>query len=64
MARWHGKEPVLLDNLSDINLDKMFDVNIQLYKNYRKAFIKGEDSEELPFWQIVVNRLKTMLENN
>jgi hypothetical protein len=64
MAKWHGKEPVLLDNLRDINLDKMFDVNIQLYNNYRKAFIKGEDSEELPFWQIVVNRLKTMLENN
>ena len=28
------------------------------YEHYRRAYIKTENSAELPFWQIVANRLK------
>ena len=57
MANWFGKKPIFMD--SDINIDwaQELTVSVSHYDHYRRAYIKTEHSEELPFWQIVANRL-------
>ncbi|MFC1621717.1 hypothetical protein ACFL2G_05400 [Candidatus Omnitrophota bacterium] len=59
-AKWFGKEPVSIDEASGINWDKELTVKRDHYDNYRNAYIKTENSEELPFAQIVANRLKKL----
>lgn len=58
MAKWLGKEPIFMDTIMDIDWEFEFIVNKVQYDNYRQAYIKTENSEDLPFWQIVANRLK------
>ncbi|MCX5715313.1 MAG: hypothetical protein NTV07_00250 [Candidatus Omnitrophica bacterium] len=56
-AEWHGKKPVFMED-KNIDFKKELKVSKAHYANYRKAYIKTEGSEDLPFWQIVSNRLK------
>lgn len=58
MAKWFGKTPIFIDNDNDHDFKKELIVNKNCYDNYRKTYIKTELSEDLPFWQIVSNRLK------
>lgn len=57
MANWFGKKPVFMDE-DEIDWDRELKVSIDYYEEYRRAYIKTNHSEELPFWQIVANRLK------
>ena len=58
MAKWHGKIPIFMGKNNGLGLKKELMVNKKHYDNYRKAYIKAEHSEDLPFWQIVANSLK------
>jgi len=60
MADWFGHKPVFMD--SDIHIDWARELMVDegLYQRYRRAYIKTEHSEDIPFWQIVANRLKGM----
>ncbi len=59
VAGLFGKKPVYMDRDNNI-----FSWNAELrvskthYENYRRDYIKTEPSEELPFWQVVADRLK------
>ncbi len=58
MANWFGKEPIFIDGNRNIDWGFELTVNKGRYDNYRRAYIKTDHSEDLPFWQIVANRLK------
>ena len=61
MAEWFGKKPIFIDR--DNNIDWNFELSVpkEHYYNYRQAYIKTDHSEDLPFWQIVANRLKKVV---
>jgi hypothetical protein len=58
MANWFDKKPIFIDG--DLNIDWKFELTVSKrhYESYRKAYIKTDHSEDLPFWQIVINRLR------
>ena len=58
MAKLFGKKPIFIDKNNDINWEFELTVDKNHYDNYRRDFIKTKHSEDLPFWQIVANRLK------
>ena len=59
MACWFGKKPVFVDELETLDLKKECQTDLEAYKRYRQAYIKTDNSEDLLFWQIVANRLKS-----
>lgn len=61
MAKWHGKKSIVMDKDNNIDLKKELTVSKEHYNNYRRAYIKTEESQHLPFWQIVANRLKKVM---
>jgi len=58
LANWFGKEPIFMDEASDIDWDFEMTVDKGRYDDYRQMFIKTDFSPEKPFWQIVADRLK------
>lgn len=58
MANRFGKKPIFIDKNNDIDWEFELTVNKNHYNNYRRDYIKTKHSEDLPFWQIVANRLK------
>lgn len=58
MANWFGKTPIPMDSDVKIDWDRELTVSADHYNRYRQAYIKTEQSEDIPFWQIVANRLK------
>lgn len=58
MANWFGKNVVFMDADGKVDWNQELAVSREHYNRYRRAYIKSEHSEELPFWQIVANRLK------
>jgi len=58
MAKWFGKSPIFIDEVQDINWGLELKVSKEHYDDYRNSYIKTEHSQDLPFWQIVANRLK------
>jgi len=61
MAKSFGKTALSMDENNNIDLKAELTVSKEHYDNYRRGYIKIEDSEELPFWQIVTNRLKKLM---
>ncbi len=59
MAKWHGKNPVEIDRLENINLKQEIYVNREAYKHYKESYIKDENTINEPFWEVVAKRLKT-----
>lgn len=57
-ARWFGKTPIFMDGRNVIDWEKELLVDHNRYKDYKRAYIKSDKSEDLPFWQIVAGRLK------
>lgn len=53
-----GKKPIYIDRNDKIDWNFEFRVSKIHYKNYLRSYIKTDHSEELPFWQIVANKLK------
>lgn len=58
MAKWFGKSPIFIDEAQDINWGSELKISDKHYDDYRNSYIKTEYSQDLPFWQIVANRLK------
>lgn len=58
MANWFGENPICMDGDITIDWGRKLAVNIGHYEHYRRAYIKTEQSEDIPFWQIVTNRLR------
>jgi len=58
MARWFGKSPIFIDETQNIDWGSELKVSDKHYDDYRNSYIKTEHSQDLPFWQIVANRLK------
>ena len=58
MAKWFGKKPIFIDKNSSIDWKFELTIGNSHYDDYRRAYIKTKRSEDLPFWQIVANRLK------
>lgn len=58
MAKRFGKKPIIIDKDNDIDWEFELTVSKNHYNNYRHDYIKTKHSEDLPFWQIVANRLK------
>jgi len=58
MANWFGKDRIFMDGDTAVDWGQKLTVNIGHYERYRRAYIKTEQSEDIPFWQIVANRLR------
>jgi len=58
MAKLFGKKPIFIDKNETIDWEFELTVNKNIYNNYRSDYIKTKHSEDLPFWEIVANRLK------
>ncbi len=58
VAGLFGKQPVYMDRDNNIDWNTEFSVSQSHYKHYRTAYIKIDHTEELPFWQIVANKIK------
>lgn len=58
MAGQFGKKPFNLDSEKEIDLSKQIPVDIHLYNEYKRRYIKTEESESFPFWQIFSNYIK------
>src|SRR3989338_1911531 len=55
-----GKNPVNIDRDTSIDLEKELIVDEEKYNEYRNWYIKKDKTEELPLWQIVANRIKSL----
>ncbi len=60
MASWFGKQPINIDNPIEIDWDKELTIDKEAYFRYKNCYIKKNGSEELPFWQTVSNKIKTL----
>ena len=60
MASWFGKLPININNPIEIDWDKELTVDEKAYSKYKNSNIKKNGSEELPFWQVVSNKIKTL----
>lgn len=58
MAKSFGKKPIFIDKDSIVDWRKELMVSKSCYENYRQTYIKTDNSPDLPFWQIVADRLK------
>lgn len=60
MARTLGKRVINIDNACEIIAENDLTINEEVYKKYKNDYIKREGSDELLFWRIFANRLKSM----
>jgi hypothetical protein len=61
MANSFGKKPINIDQLSkNINWNKELKINKSKYRQYKMKYIKAEGTPDIPFWQIVANRIKQL----
>jgi hypothetical protein len=58
LATFFGKKLHNLNDTIEIDFTKELTVDRKAYRAYRNAYIKKDGSPELPFWQIVANRIK------
>ena len=49
-----------IDRDTSIDLEKELIVDEEKYNEYRNWYIKKDKTEELPLWQIVANRIKSL----
>ena len=57
-ARSFNKNPISIDKVDNIDWQRELTVARDYYDNYRKIYIKSDKGKDLPFWQIVADRLK------
>ena len=62
MASWFGKQPINIDSPTEIDWDKELTVDKEAYSKYKNSYIKKNGSEELPFWQVVSNKIRGLTE--
>jgi hypothetical protein len=54
------KTPINLDGDMEVELEKELFVDDELYSKFKRDFIKVVGTPDLPFWQIVSNRIKSL----
>ncbi len=57
-AKWFGKKPISIDKDYNINWEYELNIDKDQYSKYKQVYIKTKQSQDLPFWQIVANRVK------
>lgn len=55
-----GKKAININNYTSIDWDNELLVDESAYARYKHNHIKKDGTEELPFWQIVANRIKNL----
>lgn len=60
-ASTFGKMPINIDETLDIDFDNELYVDDKIYEKYKNDFIKIKGTEELPFWQVVSNKIRAYL---
>lgn len=60
-AGWLNKIPINLDHITTVDLSKELEIDEDAYNNYSYHYIKIPGTPELPFWQVVADRLKSRL---
>ena len=60
MSEAHGKKQIFIDSgeVAKIDWKKEMKIDKKAYDNYKEDYIKNKGSPNLPFWQIVADRLK------
>lgn len=58
LASFFGKKAHNLDREVSVDLDEEMKVDEDTYRSYKNYYIKKDGTEDLPYWQIVANRLK------
>ncbi|MCX5807595.1 MAG: hypothetical protein NT010_16265 [Proteobacteria bacterium] len=61
LASFFGKKAHNLDREVSIDLNEEIRIDEDAYRRYRNYYIKKDGTEELPYWQIVANRLMKAL---
>ena len=59
-ASYFGKTPINISGNLNVDLERELIVDDNKYSKYKRNYIKIEGAEELPFWQIVSNRIKEL----
>lgn len=59
-ASYFRKTPINISRNISIDLGKEFFIDEEGYAKYKHDFIKIEGTEELPFWQVVSNKIKEL----
>lgn len=60
MASLFVKKAINLNSPFTLNWEKDLSVNEEAYRNYKNLYIKKGGTEELPFWQIFADHIKTL----
>jgi len=60
MAKALGKKSINLNRDIDIDIGRQLMVDGNAYRRYKNAYIKNEESEDLPFWQLFVKYLRVL----
>lgn len=60
MAKALGKKSINLNRDIDIDIGGQLMVDGNAYRRYKNAYIKNEESEDLPFWQLFVKYLRAL----
>jgi len=59
-ASYFRKTPINISRNAGIDLERELFVYEEGYAKYKHDFIKIEGTEETPFWQVVVNKIKSL----
>ncbi|MBC8393738.1 MAG: hypothetical protein H8E17_14370 [Deltaproteobacteria bacterium] len=59
MASTFGKSPINLNDTFEIDWGKELMIDEEAYRNYKNKYIKKENTEDLPLWQVFANHLKS-----
>ena len=56
----HSKRPLYIDGGITVNWDDEMKVDRKAYDNYRRSYIKSDNSPDLPLWEIVSGRIGSL----
>ena len=59
-ASYFRKTPINISRNASIDLEKEFFIYEEGYAKYKHDFIKMDGTEDIPFWQVVSNRIKSL----
>jgi len=57
-AGWFAKKPIFINKPDTVDWVHELTISKNTYHDYRQAYIKKDESLDLPFWQIVADRLR------
>jgi hypothetical protein len=63
MANYFGKAAINVSKPYAIDIEQALSINEDKYIKYKEMYIKRNDSVDLPFWDIVANKIKNWRQN-